>query len=103
MIRRPPRSTLFPYTTLFRSTLGSLATLTELTGQPEIRRENLQRNLTVTGELEDRDLGSTIEDIQKAIADLHLPSRIRVEYGGQYQEQQRSFREILMVLLLAIV
>src|SRR3989442_10266729 len=25
MIRRPPRSTLFPYTTLFRSTAGSLA------------------------------------------------------------------------------
>src|SRR5688572_32122443 len=24
MIRRPPRSTLFPYTTLFRSTYGSL-------------------------------------------------------------------------------
>src|SRR5438132_12802983 len=24
MIRRPPRSTLFPYTTLFRSTLGEL-------------------------------------------------------------------------------
>src|SRR3712207_8731087 len=24
MIRRPPRSTLFPYTTLFRSVLGSL-------------------------------------------------------------------------------
>src|SRR5256885_10472263 len=25
MIRRPPRSTLFPYTTLFRSKLGALA------------------------------------------------------------------------------
>src|SRR3712207_9506758 len=25
MIRRPPRSTLFPYTTLFRSALGRLA------------------------------------------------------------------------------
>src|SRR2546427_6921470 len=25
MIRRPPRSTLFPYTTLFRSTLGKVA------------------------------------------------------------------------------
>src|SRR5690554_7257214 len=24
MIRRPPRSTLFPYTTLFRSTLGQI-------------------------------------------------------------------------------
>src|SRR5688572_31779202 len=27
MIRRPPRSTLFPYTTLFRSTEGSLGAL----------------------------------------------------------------------------
>src|SRR2546430_6170480 len=27
MIRRPPRSTLFPYTTLFRSELGALASL----------------------------------------------------------------------------
>src|SRR2546429_4078201 len=29
MIRRPPRSTLFPYTTLFRSDLAAAATLTE--------------------------------------------------------------------------
>src|SRR2546423_4833773 len=27
MIRRPPRSTLFPYTTLFRSVLGLVATV----------------------------------------------------------------------------
>src|SRR3712207_7522525 len=27
MIRRPPRSTLFPYTTLFRSVAGTLGTL----------------------------------------------------------------------------
>src|SRR5688572_33208942 len=26
MLRRPPRSTLFPYTTLFRSTAGGIAT-----------------------------------------------------------------------------
>src|SRR2546425_1856590 len=31
MIRRPPRSTLFPYTTLFRSQLASLAPLAGLT------------------------------------------------------------------------
>src|SRR5687768_18359050 len=30
MIRRPPRSTLFPYTTLFRSTDTTLATLKKL-------------------------------------------------------------------------
>src|SRR3712207_7168351 len=32
MIRRPPRSTLFPYTTLFRSVLGAAGTGTELVG-----------------------------------------------------------------------
>src|SRR2546429_9329033 len=30
MIRRPPRSTLFPYTTLFRSYLKTLATSSQL-------------------------------------------------------------------------
>src|SRR3712207_495379 len=34
MIRRPPRSTLFPYTTLFRSAAGSAATLTHSSGRP---------------------------------------------------------------------
>src|SRR3712207_8963494 len=35
MIRRPPRSTLFPYTTLFRSALDlTTATQTELKGDP---------------------------------------------------------------------
>src|SRR2546430_11509214 len=29
MIRRPPRSTLFPYTTLFRSALGQIVRLVE--------------------------------------------------------------------------
>src|SRR3712207_7543071 len=34
MIRRPPRSTLFPYTTLFRSALGGPRTSTVLAGHP---------------------------------------------------------------------
>src|SRR3712207_7274356 len=31
MIRRPPRSTLFPYTTLFRSWIGAVATVAVFT------------------------------------------------------------------------
>jgi multidrug efflux pump subunit AcrB len=41
--------------------------------------------------------------VQKAIAKLKLPNSIRVEYGGQYQEQQRSFKDLILVLMLAIV
>src|SRR5689334_24334940 len=39
MIRRPPRSTLFPYTTLFRSQLGVLWLDHRLDGKPVLRRE----------------------------------------------------------------
>ncbi len=85
------------------ATLGSLATLTELAGQTEIRRENLQRDVAVTARLEGRDLGSGIRDVQKAVAELKLPPAIRVVYGGTYQEQQKSFRDLILVLILAIV
>ena len=41
--------------------------------------------------------------VQKAVNDLHLPSTIRVEYGGQYEEQQKSFHDLLMVLVIAVL
>jgi multidrug efflux pump subunit AcrB len=85
------------------ATLGSLAAVTYNPGETEIRRENLQRAIQVTGRLEGLDLGSGISAVKKAISDLHLPSSIRVEYGGLYQEQQRSFRELVLVLLLALL
>jgi multidrug efflux pump subunit AcrB len=85
------------------ATLGSLATVTELPGQTEIRRENLQRDVAVTARLEGRDLGSGMADVQRVVAGLHLPPSIRVQYGGMYQEQQQSFRDLLLVLILAIV
>jgi multidrug efflux pump subunit AcrB len=85
------------------ATLGSLATLSNDPGQTEIRRENLQRLMQVTARLEGVGLGSGIAAVQKAVNDLHLPSNIRVEYGGTYQEQQRSFRDLLKVLVLALL
>jgi multidrug efflux pump subunit AcrB len=85
------------------STLGSLATLTELPGQNEIRRENLQRNVSVTARLEGLNLGAGIAQVQKAVAGLHIPPSIRIEYGGAYQEQQRSFHDLVIVLALAVV
>src|SRR5437879_12648080 len=85
------------------ATLGSLATVTSDPGQTEIRRENLQRLVEVTGRFEGVDLGSGIAAVKKAVDGLHLPSSIRVEYGGTYAEQMKSFRDLLMVFLLALV
>jgi CzcA family heavy metal efflux pump len=97
------RNTLLVSSTGRTATLGSLAAITEQPGQTEIRRENLQRNVTVTARLEGVNLGAGIARVQQAIAGLHLPPSIRVQYGGQYEEQQRSFRDLVFVLALAIV
>jgi len=85
------------------ATLGSLADIKELPGQTEIRRENLQRDVAVTARLEGLDLGSGIAAVQKAVAGLHLPSSIRVVYGGTYEEQQQSFHDLMLVLILAVL
>jgi CzcA family heavy metal efflux pump len=85
------------------STLGGLATMEQLPGQEEIRRENLQRDVVVIGRLEGSDLGSAIKRVKTAVNALHLPADVRVEYGGTYEEQQRSFAELARVLIFALV
>jgi multidrug efflux pump subunit AcrB len=97
------RDTLLVSSSGRTGTLGSLATLVESPGQTEIRRENLQRDVAITARLEGRGLGSGMAEVQKVVAGLHIPSSIRVEYGGQYQEQRRNFHDLSIVLILAVL
>ncbi len=97
------RDTLLVSSTGKTATLGALATVKELPGQTEIRRENLQRYVAITARLEGTNLGSGIAAVKQAVNNLHLPSSIRVEYGGTYEEQQKSFQDLVFVLILAIL
>jgi multidrug efflux pump subunit AcrB len=85
------------------ATLGSLGEIVNDPGETEIRRENLQRVVEVTGRFEGVGLGRGMTAVQKAVSDLGLSKSIRVEYGGQYEEQQKSFKDLLFVLLLALL
>ena len=85
------------------ATLGSLARVTQQPGQTEIHRENLLRVVMVTGRTEGTDLGSAMDAVQKTVSGLHIPTTIRVVYGGTYKEEQKSFRDLVFVLALAIV
>ena len=95
-------NTVFNSSTGHTATLGSMTTITELPPQNEILRENLQQDVIVTGRLEGSDLGTGVAEVQKVVSALHLPPNVRVEYGGTYQEQQKSFAELSHVLLLAL-
>jgi CzcA family heavy metal efflux pump len=96
------QNTVFNSATGKLATLGSLAQITQLPPQNEIRRENLQQLVVVTARLEGSDLGTAIKKVQRTIANMHLPPTVRIEYGGTYQEQQKSFQELLRVLLLSL-
>ena len=85
------------------ATLGTLATVQQDPGQLEIRRENLQRLVAVSGRLEGMSLGEGIVLVKQKVSALNIPSAIRVVYGGLYQEQQNSFHDLSVVLTAAVV
>ena len=96
------QNTVFNSASGHTATLGSIAEVTQLPPQNEIRRENLQQLIVVTGRLEGSDLGSAMIKVRAAVAALKLPSSVHIEYGGTYEEQQKSFRDLLRVLILAL-
>ncbi len=84
--------------------LDQVATVDYEKGQTEIQRDGLRTSVAVTARLSGSDLGSAVSAIKKQLAkDVRLPAGMTIEYGGLYQEQQASFRELAQALLLAVV
>lgn len=83
--------------------LSQVADIVEVAGQVELRREDLRQDVAVTARLEGRDLGSAMADIRARLgADRSIPPGA-IEFGGLYQQQEESFRNLLMVLVSAVV
>jgi HAE1 family hydrophobic/amphiphilic exporter-1 len=70
-------------------------------GPREIRRENQQREVLVSANLKGRKLSQVTPAIDRAIAGLRLPSDYRVAWSGEREEMGRSFRSLILALLLA--
>ena len=96
------QNTVFNSASGHTATLGEMAQITELPPQNEIRRENLVQVNLVSGRLEGSDLGGAMVKVKDAVTRMHLPANVRVEFGGTYQEQQRSFADLAKVLVLAL-
>lgn len=80
--------------------ITELATVQVNTGDAEIERENLQSMGVITARLENRDLGSVISDIQRDVSKkVVMPQGYHIEYGGEYAQQQQSFKELLIILI----
>jgi CzcA family heavy metal efflux pump len=83
--------------------LDQVADLSVEPSQVELVRDDLRQDIIVSARLEGRDLGSVMKDIQAKLSrDKSLPPGT-VEYGGLYQQQQESFRNLMVVLAAAIL
>jgi multidrug efflux pump subunit AcrB len=82
--------------------LSQVADVEETPGQLEMHREGLRQNVAITARLEGRDLGSAMAEIRDRLSrDASLPPG-SIEYGGLFQQQQEAFRNLLVVLAMAV-
>lgn len=82
--------------------LSAVADVVEVEGPVEISRENQQRQVNVTSDIRDRDLGSVSADVQKKLQALNMPDGYSYSMGGDSEDMQESFTNLALALLLSI-
>ena len=82
--------------------LESVAQVRAVEGPAEIRRLDQERVAVLSANLDGRDLGGVVAEIEAVLADLPLPEGFTVAIGGQNEEMVRSFDSMKFALLLAV-
>ncbi|MBN9289511.1 MAG: cytochrome-c peroxidase [Gammaproteobacteria bacterium 39-13] len=83
--------------------LSDVASVQIEAGTPQIRRDDVQRRVVIQANVEGRDMGSVVSDIQQSIArKVKLPAGYTVAYGGQFENQQRAQARLMIVVPLAL-
>lgn len=83
--------------------LSSVAAIIREDVPQTISRSNQTRQVSITGDVAGRDLGSVSRDIQARLDKLQLPEGYQLEFGGQNQQMMESFGQLGLAMLLSIV
>lgn len=75
---------------------------TAATGPTQITHEDTYRIFKISGNVEGRDQNSVARDVQKVLKSFNIPPDFKVELGGGYEQMQTTFRDIGLVILLAV-
>ncbi len=68
-----------------------------------IERKDQERVIVVTANITGRDLGSILRDIREGLRAVPVPRDFSILFAGDYEEQQKAFRELLLGIFLALV
>lgn len=83
--------------------LRNLVEVVRSSGPLEIARKDQQRVTSVTANVTGRDLGSVARDVQQRLDRIPRPGSYDLAVAGSFEEQQRSFEDLMVSLLLALV
>jgi cobalt-zinc-cadmium resistance protein CzcA len=88
-----------------RVPLGQLARFELVEAPAQVTRENGMRRVVVEANVRGRDLGGFVDDVRAAVDPLarELPPGYRLEYGGQFENQQRAMRQLAIVVPIALL
>jgi HAE1 family hydrophobic/amphiphilic exporter-1 len=73
------------------------------TGPVRIERKDQERIVTISANISGRDMGAILDDIRARLRSIAVPRNFSIVFAGDYEEQQKAFRELLLSLILALV
>jgi cobalt-zinc-cadmium resistance protein CzcA len=86
-----------------RVPLDQLATVEEIVGPRQITREDNQRFITIQCNVQDRDIGSFVEEAQAKIdAEVDLPTGYLTTWGGEFRLQQEANKRLAVVVPITL-
>ncbi|QHE53763.1 efflux RND transporter permease subunit [Pontibacillus sp. HMF3514] len=82
--------------------LATVAELKQVQGPVTLLRENQQRQVNVTSDIVDRDLGSITADIREELSTMNFPEGYSYKIGGQAEDMAESFGDLALALVFSI-
>ena len=83
--------------------LSSLVDFKLGSGAMNIARESGQRVVAIGVFIRDRDMGSVVADMQNHAKDLKLPPGYSIAWSGEFENQERAMKRLMLVVPLSIL
>lgn len=83
--------------------LQDVAKVETISGMSQVGRENGKRRVIVTANVEGRDLGSFVQELQTTLKQQPLPAGYWLEYGGQFENLASAAARMQIVIPLALI
>lgn len=83
--------------------LQDVARVENILGINQVSRENGKRRVVVTTNVEGRDLGSFVAELQSTLAKQEMPAGYWLSYGGQFENLTSAKARMQLVVPLALI